>query len=160
MKTPVIICLCVLLGALAVSAERTIRGRLRPVAEALAPDSVSVPACAMLRGDSVALDVRGYDKPLRSARETFFVINNDSVRNVEAMWVTITYFDMENRMLHRRSERVAEPVPAAETRRVSLRSWDMQRAFYYHLSEPPARSAGTPYRVAVAVDSVLVNPAM
>ncbi len=143
--------------ALAASAERTSRGRLRP-APAAVSDTVGAGDVSGLRtvcSDSVSVSVKGYDKPLRSRRETFFIVNADTALTVERACLTITYFDMDGRMLHRRSENLDCEVPALETRRVAIPSWDTQRTFFFHLSDPPARAVGTPYQVTITVDSIL-----
>lgn len=101
-----------------------------------------------------AIVLRGYDKARASARETFFVTNNCG-EPIEGLCVTITYKDMENRMLHRRQERVYQHVPAGETRCAGIPTWDRQNNFYYHLSRKGSRSAASAYRVAIRVDSII-----
>ena len=96
----------------------------------------------------------GYDKPLRSRYETFFVSNNTSA-SVAALSLTISYYNTAGELLHRTPRRVSVDIPAGETRQVSLRSWDKQFAFYYTRSTVPARTGtATPYEIAMTVDTV------
>ena len=55
---------------------------------------------------ATAADVRfsGYEKTLRSNRETMFV-TNQTRRPIGALFFTITYFDTSGRLLHRASHR-------------------------------------------------------
>lgn len=100
------------------------------------------------------LDISGYDKPLRSRRETFFASNNADML-IGSMVFTITYFDTSDRQLHKRTERIAVAIPAGETRQVSFRSWDRQLAFYYIKSPVPDRAhQATPYEVKISVDTL------
>ncbi len=101
-----------------------------------------------------AVDIKGYDKPLRSRRETFFVTNTGN-RPLSRIAVTLTYTDSKGRQLHTASHNLAAVIPAGETRQVGLRSWDVQQAFYYTRSEVPVRaSQATPFDVAIAVDTL------
>jgi len=103
------------------------------------------------------LDISGYDKPLRSRRETFFATNNADM-HVRAMSFTITYLDRASRQLHQRQARIDINIPAGETRQASLKSWDSQLAFYYVNSPVPARAQqATPYEVKISVDTLFYN---
>ena len=100
------------------------------------------------------IDINGYDKPLRSRRETFFATNN-SKRTTEAIAVTITYFDKSHRQLHERKASLPLVIPAGETRRASLKSWDSELSFYYIRSSVPSRAEqATPYEVKITVDTI------
>lgn len=145
---------------LSVAAQTTTRTRLRP--KATANENTAVQSAPAL--DTIAVptphsvDINGYDKPLRSRRETFFVSNNTD-KKLQAIALTITYFDSSRRQLHRRSEHILVEIPAGETRQAALRSWDIQQSFYYSRSAVPARtSQATPYEVSITVDSLFVNP--
>lgn len=151
----------VLLAALAVcsliSAQRTTRKGLRPSSAAAAVTEARADSAAY---DTIAapephtVDINGYDKPLRSRYETFFVSNNTSA-SVAALSFTISYYNTAGELLHRAPRRVSVDIPAGETRQVSLRSWDKQFAFYYTRSTVPARTGtATPYEIAMTVDTV------
>lgn len=98
---------------------------------------------AILRSISFA----GYDKQATSTRETFHIVNRSplTLRKAE---VEIVYLDMQKRMLHKRKVTVFCTVPAGETRKTDIRSWDSQYSFYYYLSNPPRRVAA-PYQVEI-----------
>ncbi len=143
---------------------RTTRSGLHRIAEPAPADTAeavasaeSVESSVIVRPDSTRLKIRGYDKPLRSRRESFFVVNTDTC-GFDTLYLTLTYYDNAGRMLHRRSVAVEADVPAGETRNVGIPSWDRQYAFYYYLSPRPTRAAATPYRVTVSVDSVRILP--
>lgn len=127
----------------------TTRGRLRTaVTETQTCDS------AVATGDS-AMILRGYDKPLRSSKESIFVTNTLDL-GVTAVHITIDYTDLQGRQLHRRARWIATDIPPRQTRQLSFPSWDRQQAFYYHLSRPP-RSSAAPYRITAVIDSVTVR---
>lgn len=139
--------------------RRTTRPRLRPEvsAEAAADTAAAVPAVeCVVAAAAHEVVLSGYDKPLRSRRESVFATNADSLRTVCQIWLTATYYDLSDRMLHRRSASVDCTLPPRQTRRLEMPSWDTQCSFYYYLSEPPVRAAGIPYKVTLAIDSLLV----
>ena len=71
--------------------------------------------------------------------------------------VALTYKDMSGRILDRRLVNVAVEIPAGETRRIDINSWDRQKAFYYHLSAVPRSSQATPYRINVRLLAALAK---
>ncbi len=144
----------VIFVAVVALAQNTVRRGLRVQKE------VSQTEAAVALYDTVspvgkhAVDIKGYDKPLRSRRETFFVTNTGN-RPLSRIAVTLTYTDSKGRQLHTASHNLAAVIPAGETRQVGLRSWDVQQAFYYTRSEVPVRaSQATPFDVAIAVDTL------
>ena len=152
MKTKALAVLLLSVSALSTVAQRTTRPRLRPQPQ---EPSMEFPAAApcIVVPDSGAVVLRGYDKPLRARRETVLAVNNSS-DTIEALYVTFSYFDMNGRMLHRRSLRLPEVLPPQQTRMLTFPSWDTQNTYRYHLSAPAPRSAAVPYKVTVKVDSV------
>lgn len=164
MKRLPLILAALLLGAALTTGgrnTRTTRSGLHRIPEPVEADTAAavatVESAVIVRPDSTRLKIRGYDKPLRSRRESFFVVNTDTC-GFDTLYLTLTYYDSAGRMLHRRSVAVRADVPAGETRNVGIPSWDRQYAFYYYLSPRPARAAATPYRVTVSVDSVRILP--
>lgn len=95
--------------------------------------------------DTGLLKVSGYDKPLYSRRETFFVTNQYG-RDVSSLKIELNYYDESGRQLHAVTRWVKCSVPAHSTRQVYLSSWDKQHSFYYYRSAKPRRQA-TPYKV-------------
>ncbi|MCM1068132.1 MAG: FxLYD domain-containing protein [Muribaculaceae bacterium] len=148
-----------LIAALPLIGQRTTRRSLA-VADTAASETAASDARKL---DTIAapaphtVDVNGYDKPLRSRRETFFVTNN-SDKDVRAIALTITYYDTKNRMLHSASHHVDTDIPARQTRQLSLSSWDKQFAFFYQRSAVPQRATqATPFDVKISIDTLFVD---
>ncbi len=155
---PILLLLTIAVAALTVTAQKTTRAGLHAKSSLAEASSTAIPETAEV--DTVVnpahhqLDINGYDKPLRSRRETFFVTNNTK-QATKGVAVTITYFDSKNRQLHKRSAHLPLQIPAGETRQASLKSWDEQQSFYYEQSSVPARvDVATPYSVKIAVDTI------
>jgi len=126
--------------------DRTTRRGLK----AVAPTAVNAVA---MRHDTVTpspgmIDVAGYDKPLRSSRETLFVTNRSS-RTLKGVELRIIYLDAKGRQLHEAVHWLPSDIPPGETRRLSFKSWDLQRTFYYRLTGRPRTSDGTMYDVSI-----------
>ncbi len=151
---------CIALAALPIVAQKTTRrGLVTANAPAEAAQSITTVAYTdtIVAPEPHTVDINGYDKPLRSRREVFFVTNN-SADTLQALSYTITYYDTKRRMLHKASHHSAVEIPAGETRQVSIKSWDPQFNFYYMRSVVPARaSQATPYEVAIAVDTIFMQ---
>ena len=94
----------------------------------------------------------GFDKTVTSQKESFF-ISNRLDRQAAAFEIEITYFDMQHRQLHQRLVQVECEIPPGETRRVDVKSWDTQKAFYFHQSAAPRRQA-TPFDVRLRLKSL------
>lgn len=104
------------------------------------------------------LFVSGYEKPLKSAKETIFVSNRDSICIARGAVLEIEYLDMHNRSLHKRSVEVSVAIPPGETRFLSFGSWDINKVFYYYVNKPVrTRSQATPYTVRIRVDSLFLE---
>lgn len=99
--------------------------------------------------DSLAL--AGFEKPLRSVRESLFVTNR-SARPVTALEIEVSYYDMHGNLLHRLERTVDVALPSGETRRIEFPSFDRQQLFYYHRSPLPRGAVkATPFDVKVRV---------
>lgn len=105
--------------------------------------------------DSSMLVISGYDKPLSSSFETFFVTNNTHA-TITAINITFDYNDNKKRQLHAVTKNISCTIPAGETRQLSIRSWDKQNSFYYYRSVKPRRQA-TPYSVTHRINSILIS---
>lgn len=147
--------LAILASILPLAAQRTTRSKLRPEPVADHSETSAAPTVdTVVPTEAHLVDLNGYDKPLRSRRETFFTTNNGE-REVCALAYTIKYYDTAGRMLHSASHHSATSIPPTETRQLSIRSWDAQNAFYYRLSTAPERVAqATPYDVRITVDTI------
>lgn len=105
--------------------------------------------------DSVLLS--GYDKPLRSRKETFFATNNTS-DTIETLALTLTYLDSQRRQLHRSHVHVNATIPPGQTRNLAIPTWDSQQSFYYILSEVPARATqAATFDVIISVDTLFTT---
>ena len=141
-----------------VTAQNTTRKQLRNSRRADISAVVPVKSYSdtIVNPDRSEFSVNGFDKPLRSRRETFFTTNNTG-RPVDALAFTITYFDSNKRQLHQAKHRLDLVIPDTETRQVSVRSWDVQNSFYYVRSAKPDRAAGSPFDVTITIDTLFVK---
>lgn len=99
-----------------------------------------------------AIRFYGFDKTITSNLESFF-ISNGLDKEISKMEVAITYFDMKGRQLHKRTVTLDCDLPAGQTKRYDVRSWDTQRSFYFHQSVKPKRQA-TPFSVKIDLLSI------
>ena len=110
-------------------------------------------------GDSLSqgeiINFAGYEKEINSSKETF-LIQNKSSENFTGYNVRIVYLDMQDRMLHARSISGKCYVPAGETRKVDISSWDNQHTYYYYLGNEPKKVA-IPYKVKFVPLSVWIE---
>ena len=140
--------------AVVVAAQNTTRKSLKAGAAEPAAAHAVVVFDTIVSPDMHLVDINGYDKPLRSRRETFFATNNGK-QPVEIMVFTVKYKDTQGRLLHSRQGRVPVEIPAGETRQVSYKSWDEQQSFYYRNSTVPTRAQqATPYDITIGLDTL------
>lgn len=101
--------------------------------------------------DSIDASLKFYAfrKSARATRESFMIVN-EGPDPVGAIDLQITYYDLNDRMLHRRIVTVKETIPPVEARQVSIRSWDHSGTYYFHADTPPKRKA-TPFKVAFKI---------
>lgn len=118
-----------------------IPGVMVNLSDTLDLENSDLPEMAELRKVNFA----GYDKEPNSSTESFLLVN-PSGQNLTGFEVRIDYLDMQGRMLHSRTVKQACFVPAGETRRFDLKSWDVQHTYYYYLGNEPKRVA-TPFQV-------------
>lgn len=145
---------CILAMGLHAAAQRTTRANLKREAVADArPAGDTVFNC----GDTLRVSVRGFEKSLRSRKESVFVVNNTGMP-IEKVGLEIEYTDAKGRQLHKRSVVAAQEIPAGETRMCVFPSWDKQQVWYYVLSDPPrTRMQATPFDVKIKVGYVIVR---
>lgn len=113
--------------------------RATAVTTTQAKDDTIVPSSGMVI-------LSGYDKPLRSSKESIFATNR-SRRTIAAITLRIDYFDPQERQLHSRDITIPVIIPPGGTRQLTFQSWDRQHAFYYHLTGKPRTSPGSPYTI-------------
>lgn len=95
----------------------------------------------------------GYEKTLRSTRETVF-LTNLSGRELDRVIFHITYFDAQGRQLHKVRKNLYAGIPPGETRRLDFPTWDRQFAFYY-IRSPRPRVSAIPYNVSISPDTLI-----
>ena len=127
---------------------RTTRKNLRsnqvPVAvieasDDLLPDSLSAV-------DPNAVTLKGFNKRASESKESFFITNNTSHR-MSAVRLLLRYTTMNGELLTQRSVTVPVSLKPGETKLVSVKSFDVQRLFYYYAGPQPRKQA-TPFKVA------------
>lgn len=100
------------------------------------------------------IELSGFDKPLNSNYETFFLRNNGSA-NLLRLWITLDYTSVDNTPLHSRKETVRTDIPADNSRQISIRTFDRQHSFYYYRSRIPRTEQGVaPFKVRITIDSI------
>lgn len=157
MKWMAFILMMMALSVTAVSPVRTTRRHLH--AKAIEADSAAAtPGDTIFSPAAGEVAVSGYDKALRSRRESFFVSNKLSKGGV-IVWLefTIGYYDMSGRELNSRRASLDCDIPAGATRNLTISTWDTQQAFYYYRSQRPRRSVATPYNVKFTIDKIVVK---
>lgn len=156
MRYKIAIMLITGLLAIAVSAQRqrTTRGNVRRATPTHSA-SHKVEYDTIVSPDSAMVRLYGYDKPLRSSRETVF-LSNLTRYDIRAVSVTTQYLDSKGRQFHQSTQHVPVEVPAGSTRKVDYTSWDLQQSFYY-VGSKRSRAAGTPYHVRLSVDTIFVT---
>ena len=127
---------------------RTTRKNLRSIevpvmaiepSDGLLPDSLA-------QVDPDAVTLKGYSKRASDSKESFFITNNTSHR-MSAVRLLLRYSTMNGEMLTQRQVTVPVSLEPGETKLVSIKSFDVQRLFYYY-SGPQPRKSATPFRVA------------
>ena len=138
-----------LFSALQIDARtKTTRKHLRPTevpmvemttADGLLPDS-------LMDIDPQAVTLKGYSKRASDSKESFFITNNTQHR-MSAVRLLLRYTTMNGEMLTQRSVTVPVSLKPGETKLVSVKSFDVQRLFYYYAGPQPRKQA-TPFQVA------------
>ena len=139
-----------------VMAEKTSRGKLKPVRSLVEPDKTDSVSCDTIFSPSDAsVLLSGYDKPLHSSVESIFVSNRLD-KEVSEITLRIVYTDTQGRQLHEVTRSLPASVPPGETRRLQFSSWDRQNTFYYVGGRKPRTANVSPYDVKCFVNKVVV----
>jgi len=109
------------------------------------PDA-EVPDSLLREIEPNAVTLKGFSKKASDSRESFFVTNNTSHR-ISNVRLLMRYSQMNGEMLHQRTANVEVNLKPGETRLVSIKTFDLQRLFYYYAGPKPRKSA-TPFKVA------------
>ena len=105
----------------------------------LLPDSLALV-------DPNAVSLKGFSKRASESKESFFITNNTSHR-MSAVRLLLRYTTMNGEMLTQRTVNVPVNLKPGETKLVSVKSFDVQRLFYYYAGPQPRKQA-TPFKVA------------
>jgi len=163
--TAAIIAVCLIIAISSIIAETiyaqrivTTRRHLKVDTAAIAiPDTAqNVISDTLVSPPDGVIQFCGYEKALRSSKETIFITNlTDSI--IAKATFTIDYLDTDNRLIH--SRRICQKlnIPPSQTRRYDLPSWDTQKSYYYIHGAKPRKSA-TPYDVRIKPDTVILTP--
>ena len=120
--------------------------------------SLEVPVAVMESGDDLlpdsldlgvdpnAVTLKGFNKRASDSKESFFVTNNTKHR-MSAVRLLLRYSTMNGEMLTQRTVTVPISLKPGETKLVSVKSFDVQRLFYYYAGPKPRKQA-TPFKVA------------
>lgn len=125
---------------------RTTHSRLSTgsVAVEVLPASVTDSLPAGISPNAVSL--RGFNKRASDSKESFFITNNLQHR-ISAVRLLLRYTTVSGEMLHERTVTIPVTLNAGDTQLVSIKSFDIQRLFYYYAGSKPRKSA-TPFKVA------------
>ena len=108
--------------------------------DGLLPDSLDTSI------DPNAVTLKGYSKRASDSKESFFITNNTTHR-MSAVRLLLRYTTMNGEMLTQRTVTVPVSLKPGETKLVSVKSFDVQRLFYYYAGPKPRKQA-TPFKVA------------
>ena len=137
-----------------VMAQRTTRRGLR--AESIENQQKSNIDTIAITPTTHNIKISGYDKPLRSSKETFF-ISNHTAYNILGIRLNIEYIDLKGRTLHQNQHHISLSIPTGATRQAFIKSWDVQKSFYYKHSSKPRIADGTPYDIRYQIISIDVQ---
>ena len=110
---------------------------------------------AEMAGIAGKLNFMAYDKKTGASKETFF-IDNGSDKSLKGIELEISYFNSKGKLIHRRTVEISQPIPAKETRKVDIASWDTQKSYHY-INSVPSQKGSTPYTVRFKVLSCSVE---
>lgn len=146
---PLVSLLLILLCVSSLDARtRTTRKNLQtlevPVVTLDADDSLLPDSLAQL--DPNAVSLKGYSKRASDAKESFFITNNTQSR-MSAVRLLLRYTTMNGEMLTQRTVNIPVSLKPGETKLVEVKSFDVQRLFYFYAGPKPRKQA-TPFKVA------------
>ena len=115
-----------------------------PVAELETQDGLLPDSLAGV--DPGAVTLKGFSKRASDSKESFFITNNTTHR-MSAVRLLLRYTTMSGEMLTQRAVTVPVSLLPGETKLVSVKSFDVQRLFYYYAGPKPRKQA-TAFKVA------------
>lgn len=132
------------MGARVRTTRKNLRSTEVPVMALQQADDMLPDSLAQVDPDAVSL--KGYSKRASDSKESFFITNNTSHR-MSAVRLLMRYTTMAGEMLTQRTVNVPVNLKPGETKLVSVKSFDVQRLFYYYAGPQPRKQA-TPFKVA------------
>ncbi|MBQ3324173.1 MAG: hypothetical protein IJG81_04950 [Muribaculaceae bacterium] len=147
MKRLIFLTLLMVIVVVALGRTRTTQAQLKNNSQIVEqiPDA-SVPDSLLLELEPNAVTLKGYSKKASDSRESFFVTNNTNHR-ISHVRLLMRYSQMNGEMLHERIATIEVDLKPRETRLVTVKTFDVQRLFYYYAGPKPRKSA-TPFKVA------------
>ncbi len=147
MKRLIFLTLLMVIVVVAMGRTRTTQAQLKNNSQIVEqiPDA-SVPDSLLLELEPNAVTLKGYSKKASDSRESFFVTNNTNHR-ISHVRLLMRYSQMNGEMLHERIATIEVDLKPRETRLVTVKTFDVQRLFYYYAGPKPRKSA-TPFKVA------------
>lgn len=147
MKRFIFLALLMVIVVVAMGRTRTTQAQLKNNSQIVEqiPDA-SVPDSLLLELEPNAVTLKGYSKKASDSRESFFVTNNTNHR-ISHVRLLMRYSQMNGEMLHERIATIEVDLKPRETRLVTVKTFDVQRLFYYYAGPKPRKSA-TPFKVA------------
>ena len=146
-KTFLLIAIVALVGTISMARTRTTQTQLKNNSQLVEqlPDA-NVPDSLLRDLEPNAVTLKGYSKKASDSRESFFVTNNTNHR-ISHVRLLMRYSMMNGEMLHERIATVEVDLKPHETRLVAIKTFDVQRLFYYYAGPKPRKNA-TPFKVA------------
>lgn len=123
--------------------QSSLRGVRAPIEQLQADTAVTACSSGINPAD---ITLRGFSKRKSDAKESFFVTNNTSTR-ISSIRLLLRYTSLAGQTLHERQVTIAVNLMPGDTRLVSVKTFDIQRQFYYYLNAKP-RTSATPFKVA------------
>ena len=148
MKTKIAILIAMIaVVAVATARTRTTQTQLKNNSQVIEEiPTGTIPDSLLTEVEPNAVTLKGYNKKASDSRESFFVTNNTKHR-ISHVRLLMRYSQMNGEMLHERIATVEVDLKPKETRLVSIKTFDVQRLFYYYAGPKPRKSA-TPFKVA------------
>ncbi|MBQ9584413.1 MAG: hypothetical protein IJR20_00255 [Muribaculaceae bacterium] len=148
MKTKIAILIAMIaVVAVATARTRTTQTQLKNNSQVIEEiPTGTIPDSLLTEVEPNAVTLKGYNKKASDSRESFFVTNNTNHR-ISHVRLLMRYSQMNGEMLHERIATVEVDLKPKETRLVSIKTFDVQRLFYYYAGPKPRKSA-TPFKVA------------
>ena len=145
-KTAILIAMIAVV-AVATARTRTTQTQLKNNSQVIEEiPTGTIPDSLLTEVEPNAVTLKGYNKKASDSRESFFVTNNTNHR-ISHVRLLMRYSQMNGEMLHERIATVEVDLKPKETRLVSIKTFDVQRLFYYYAGPKPRKSA-TPFKVA------------